>query len=69
MKECTGKRVNMEKCNCSYPGCPRKGMCCECLRYHLSRKELPACCFPEHAEKSYDRSIENFITVYEREKP
>ncbi len=54
------KEKNLLKCNCSYPGCPRKGMCCECIKYHRSRGELPACFFSEKAEKSYDRSFEKF---------
>ncbi len=61
MANCPNKQKNLENCNCSYPGCPRKGMCCECLKYHLSRNELPACCFSDEAEKTYDRSFERFI--------
>ncbi|KAA0015151.1 MAG: cytosolic protein, partial [Thermoplasmata archaeon] len=41
-----------------------KGKCCECLRYHLSRRELPACCFPKEVERTYDRSFEKFIETY-----
>jgi len=52
---------NIEKCPCTYPGCPRKGKCCECLSYHLGRKELPACCFTKEVEKTYNRSFSNFI--------
>jgi len=58
------KESNMGKCNCTYPGCSRKGVCCECLHYHLSMKQLPACCFPVDAEKTYDRSFEKFIEVH-----
>ncbi len=57
------QQMNSERCNCTYPGCPRKGMCCECLRYHLSRRELPACCFPDDVEKTYDRSFEKFVEL------
>jgi len=68
MSECK-KQQNKEHCNCSYPGCERKGICCDCLRYHLARKELPACCFPEDAEKTYDRSFEQFArTVINKDK-
>jgi hypothetical protein len=28
--------------------------------------QLPACYFPEDKEKSYDRSIENFIKIYKK---
>lgn len=57
------KEFNLKNCPCSYPGCPRKGICCECLSYHLSHNELPACCFPPEVEKGYDRSFEKFIEI------
>ncbi len=57
------KECNEKKCNCTYPGCPRKGLCCECLKYHLENKELPACCFPDDVEKTYDRSIKKFVEI------
>ena len=65
MSEC---KVNKNKtiCNCSYP-CSRKGICCECLEYHRSLGEVPACFFSDDFEKTYDRSIQNFIKNY-REK-
>ena len=53
---------NKQKCNCTYP-CSKKGMCCECIEYHRSRGELPACYFPDDVEKTYDRSIEKFIEI------
>ncbi len=61
--ECEEDR-NRPDCNCSYPGCPRKGVCCECLSYHLERDELPACVFPDDVEKTYDRSFEKFAEIY-----
>jgi len=54
------KDQNKKGCPCTYEGCPRKGICCECLKHHLQNKELPACCFSKEAERSYDRSFENF---------
>lgn len=51
---------NLEDCTCSYP-CERKGKCCECVTYHKRRGELPACFFSEAAERTYDRSVQNFI--------
>ena len=54
------KEANMKRCNCSYT-CPKKGMCCECIAYHRSQGELPACYFTAKAEKTYDRSIENYL--------
>ena len=62
MSECK-KQTNSKNCNCSYPSCKRKGICCECLRYHLNNRELPACCFPQDIEKTYDRSFEKFAEL------
>ncbi|PLX22853.1 MAG: hypothetical protein C0599_05340 [Salinivirgaceae bacterium] len=56
------KYKNMANCNCSYP-CAKKGLCCECISYHRKRGELPACYFPDDIEKTYDRSIENYIRI------
>ncbi len=56
---------NLKNCPCTYPGCDRKGKCCDCLKYHLNRNELPACCFPAEIEKSYDRSFEKFIEIHQ----
>ncbi|MFW6189399.1 MAG: DUF6485 family protein [Planctomycetota bacterium] len=54
---------NLERCNCSYAGCPRKGTCCDCLAHHLKSRQLPACCFPDEVEKTYDRSFEKFAEL------
>jgi hypothetical protein len=61
--ECDAPK-NREKCNCTYEPCPRKGRCCECLRYHLEMNELPACCFPASVERTYDRSFARFIRTH-----
>lgn len=55
------KEQNLNSCSCTYFGCPRKGICCDCLKYHLAKGELPACCFSAKAEKTYDRSFQKFI--------
>lgn len=57
------KESNLSKCNCTYT-CAKKGVCCECLHYHLSRDELPACCFPSDVEKTYDRSFKKFVQIH-----
>ncbi len=54
------KEQNLKNCNCTYPNCDKKGICCECIAYHRERGELPACYFDDATEKTYDRSIENF---------
>jgi len=64
--DCPNESRNNQRCNCTYSGCPRHGVCCECLAYHWSRKELPACLFPPEVEKTYDRSLERFIRTYSR---
>lgn len=61
MAECPNKQINLKRCNCTYPGCSRKGTCCECLHYHREMGELPACFFSPEAEKTYDRSFRKFI--------
>lgn len=60
MTECKIEK-NKQRCNCTYEPCSRKGICCECLQYHRGHNQLPACFFSEKVEKTYDRSIENFI--------
>lgn len=57
------KKVNLKDCPCTYPGCPRKGICCECIRHHRESNELPGCFFPPEIEKTFDRSIEKFIEI------
>ena len=57
------KEKNLKNCNCSYEPCPRKGICCECVSYHLASRQLPACCFPDNVERTYDRSIERFARL------
>ncbi len=61
--ECKKER-NLKECTCTYEPCSRKGICCECLKYHLSHDELPGCVFPPDIEKTYDRSIKNFVKYY-----
>jgi hypothetical protein len=57
------KADNLTACNCTYEPCPRKGICCQCLSYHLGAGELPACCFPQDAERTYDRSFAHFARL------
>ena len=57
------KNQNMSNCNCSYEPCSRKGVCCDCLQYHLRMRELPACVFPNDAERTYNRSFEHFVKL------
>jgi len=61
MKECQNRAENLKSCTCSYPGCSRKGMCCECIRHHRENGEIPGCLFPKEAEKTHDRSVRRFL--------
>ena len=65
MSECKKER-NKANCTCSYGGCSREGVCCDCLSYHFRMGELPGCLFPKDVEKTYDRSIETFIETYQK---
>ena len=62
------KDKNLDRCNCSYEPCSRKGMCCECLNYHVRMRQLPACVFPDAAERTYDRSYEHFAQLVSQGK-
>ena len=64
MRECNLDK-NMARCNCTYEPCSKKGICCECIKFHFSAGEFPACFFPDDVEKTYDRSIEKFIKTYQ----
>jgi hypothetical protein len=57
------KEQNLDRCNCTYAGCSRTGVCCECLHYHLKMRQLPACVFPDDVERTYDRSFEKFAEL------
>jgi len=57
------KTKNAKNCTCSYEGCSRKGICCECISYHLQSRQLPGCCFPPSAERTYDRSFQHFARL------
>ena len=61
MKDCPNQKQNLVNCNCSYAPCSRKGTCCVCILYHRKNGEIPACFFSSDAERTYDRSISNFI--------
>jgi len=61
MSKCDQQEKNMQQCNCTYSGCPRHGLCCQCLHYHRRMGQLPACYFSAADEKTYDRSIARFI--------
>lgn len=52
MADCPNKKKNEETCPCTYTDCARHGVCCECLRNHLPKKQLPACAAALQAKKA-----------------
>jgi len=61
--ECNKER-NSERCGCTYTACDKRGVCCECIQSHLASRQLPGCCFPPKAEKTYDRSFKAFARAW-----
>jgi hypothetical protein len=57
------KEKNLASCTCTYDPCSRKGICCECVEYHVKKRQLPGCCFPKDAERTYNRSFEHFAKL------
>jgi hypothetical protein len=41
--KCPNQKTNLETCPCTADDCPRHGVCCECIRNHVSGGSLPAC--------------------------
>lgn len=61
---CPNLNINLKDCSCTYPSCDKKGKCCECIRFHRERNELPGCLFSPEVERTYDRSVERFVRNY-----
>lgn len=61
MVSCPNVQKNLQNCTCTYTSCGKRGKCCECVAYHRSLGELPGCFFSKEGERTWDRSIENFI--------
>lgn len=59
---------NKENCACTWESCSRRGICCECIKHHLKKRELPGCCFPLEAERTYDRSFDHFVRLVQEGK-
>ncbi len=57
------KEKNLASRACTYDPCSRKGICCECVEYHVKNRQLPGCCFPKDAERTYNRSFEHFAKL------
>ncbi len=61
--DCKQQR-NSDRCTCTYDSCERRGLCCDCIAYHLAHRQLPGCCFPPAAEKTYDRGFAAFARAW-----
>lgn len=61
MADCPNLKKNLENCSCSYNACNNRGMCCECVAQHRAAGEIPGCFFSPAGERSYNRSMANFI--------
>ncbi|TET29368.1 hypothetical protein E3J68_01860 [Candidatus Aerophobetes bacterium] len=66
MKKCENQKQIRADCSCTYEPCSRKGICCECIKYHWGAGELPGCLFPPEVERTYDRSLECFVRLHSR---
>lgn len=58
------KEKNLQDCTCTYLACAKRGICCLCVKQHRERGEIPGCFFPKEGEKTYDRSIANFVSYF-----
>lgn len=66
--DCKKEKNLNNRCNCTHSGCPRAGVCCDCIAYHVQNRQLPACCFPQDAEKTYNRSFKYFAELVNSDK-
>ncbi len=55
------KEINLESCGCTYLSCSNRGKCCQCVRNHRDRGEIPGCFFSVEGEKTYNRTVENLV--------
>ncbi len=42
-RECLNKYENEQDCPCPDENCERHGICCECIKYHKNKKNMPVC--------------------------
>lgn len=58
------KNTAAKNCSCTYTSCPRHGNCCECVAYHRDKNQMVACYFTPEQERTYDRSMKNFLSQF-----
>ena len=39
--DCSNRAHNVENCSCYETSCSRRGLCCDCIRYHWGHKVWP----------------------------
>jgi hypothetical protein len=61
MADCSKQKKNLQGCTCSYTACGKRGLCCECVAQHRAAGEIPGCFFSAAGERTYNRSVANFI--------
>jgi len=61
MAKCPNQERNLKGCTCTYASCGKRGLCCECVAQHRAAGEIPGCFFTRSGERSYDRSVANFV--------
>jgi hypothetical protein len=44
--------------------CERRGNCCACVAYHRDKNQMVACYFTPELERTYDRSMKNFLSQF-----
>lgn len=66
MEGCRRLQDKSRRCPCTYASCGRKGICCECLAYHLAQRQAPACFFSKEDEATFDRSLDFFVSSYQK---
>ena len=54
------KESNKGMCTCSF-NCSRMGVCCDCVKHHRDKGQIPGCFFSKEGKATGDRSIEAFI--------
>jgi len=59
---CMNQSRNVRVCSCTYGGCTRHGVCCDCIAYHRANAELPGCLFTREEERTFDRSVAFFVS-------
>lgn len=66
--KCANQDKNTKECTCTYSGCSRHGVCCECVAFHGGMGEFPGCLFSVEGERRYDRSLEALISDRKKTK-